>query len=234
MNIAELGAGGPVRLEVIEGDLRETLDAMGRMPLPPYIRRPLESADSDAVDRLDRERYQTVVAANEGAVAAPTAGLHFTQPILHDLESQGVDHVTVTLHVGYGSFQPIRSQRIEDHALRAERFEIGGVAAQRINDQRAAGRRVVAVGTTVVRTLESAVDEDGRVSPQRGSTALMILPGHTFRIIDALLTNFHHPRTTLFALALAFGGVDRIRRAYTHALASGFRFLSYGDAMLIA
>ncbi len=232
LEVVELGDAGPIRLAVRQGDLRATLERHGRMPLPPYIRRQ-RGAGADDLDRLDRERYQTVLASREGAVAAPTAGLHFTPAVLADLAARGIEHATVTLHVGYGSFQPVRAERVEDHVLRPETFAVDEAAARRIQAQRAAGRRVVAVGTTVVRTLETAVDEQGRVTARHGSTGLMILPGHAFRAVDALITNFHQPRTTLFALALAFGGVERIRRAYRHALDAGFRFLSYGDAMLI-
>lgn len=233
MEIGELDPEGPVRLRVLEGDLRRTLEAEGRMPLPPYIRRRVTEGDQDHQDPMDRERYQTVVAANEGAVAAPTAGLHFTESLLQKLRQRGVEHTTITLHVGYGSFQPVRSERVEDHRLRPELFEVSETAATRINHQRSMGGRVVAVGTTVVRTLESVADRGGRIEASRGATGLMILPGHTFQCVDALITNFHHPRTTLFALALAFGGPERVRRAYDHALGSAYRFLSYGDAMLI-
>lgn len=234
LEIVELDPSGRVKLRVLEGELRSTLESEGRMPLPPYIRRPPEQSGARPVDRTDRERYQTVVASNEGAVAAPTAGLHFTTSLLDQLRDQGVDHTTVTLHVGYGSFQPIRTERVEEHRLHPETFDVSERAASRILQQRAAGGRVVAVGTTVVRTLESIADRDGQIRAGRGQTDLMILPGYRFRVIDALITNFHHPRTTLFGLALAFGGVDRIRRAYAHALATGYRFLSYGDAMLIS
>ncbi len=234
LELVESSEAGPVRLAVRRGDLRATLERHGRMPLPPYIRRErATNAASDERDSMDRERYQTVFAAHEGAVAAPTAGLHFSPEMLTELAARGIEHTTVTLHVGYGSFQPVRTERVEDHVLRPEPFTIGEAAARRIQAQRAAGRRVVAVGTTVVRTLESVVAEQGDVRARSGTTGLMILPGHAFRAVDALITNFHQPRTTLFALALAFGGVDRIRRAYRHALEAGFRFLSYGDAMLI-
>lgn len=233
VEITELHPDGPVRLRVVEGDLHAALEAEGRMPLPPYIRRSGTGQERDERDPMDRERYQTVVAVNGGAVAAPTAGLHFTEPLLDELERRGIERTTITLHVGYGSFQPIRTARVEDHRLHPERYEVSETAASRISQQRSRGGRIVAVGTTVVRTLESLMDEAGRVRAGRGSTGLMILPGHTFRAVDVLITNFHHPRTTLLALAQAFGGVERIRRAYAHALEAGYRFLSYGDAMLI-
>ncbi len=233
LEVTELSDQGPVRLAVREGDLEATLSEHGQMPLPPYIRRPADSENSARWSRLDRERYQTVVAAKTGAVAAPTAGLHFTQDILDDLGERGIGHASVTLHVGYGSFQPIRTERVEDHKLHSERFEIRPEAAERIDAARAAGGRIVAVGTTVARSLETAVDAAGRVAAGRGSTDLMILPGHRFRAVDALLTNFHFPRTTLLALAFAFGGIELVRRAYAHALEAGYRFLSYGDATLI-
>jgi S-adenosylmethionine:tRNA ribosyltransferase-isomerase len=195
------------------------------VPLPPYIARP----DLDA----DRERYQTVYARERGSIAAPTAGLHFTPAMLATLEEAGVERVAVTLHVGYGTFKPVRVEEVEGHTVDAERYHIGEHAAARINLARAEGRRVVAVGTTTVRALESA-GLDGLVRPGEGVARLFIHPGgHRIAHVDALLTNFHVPRSSLLMLVCAFAGRERVLRAYHEAVAAGYRFYSYGDAMLI-
>lgn len=202
------------------------LDRLGHLPLPPYIRR------SD--DAADRERYQTVFAHRPGAVAAPTAGLHFDEPLLEALRDAGIDRAPVTLHVGIGTFRPITVERSEDHRMDAERWEVPAATADAIRRTRERGGRVVAIGTTVVRTLETAAAEssDGRVTAGAGRTELFITPGHRFRAVDVLLTNFHLPRSTLLMLVSAFAGRERVLAAYREAVASGYRFYSYGDAML--
>jgi S-adenosylmethionine:tRNA ribosyltransferase-isomerase len=203
----------------------EAVDRIGAMPLPPYIKREAELADS--------ARYQTVFAARPGAVAAPTAGLHFTPELLARLERAGHQLAYVTLHVGPGTFAPLRSDDLREHVMHEERFEVPEATRDAIAAARAEGRSVVAVGTTVVRTLESVADEAGAVAAGPGSTSIFIYPPYRFRAIDVLLTNFHLPRSTLLALVMAFAGTTRARAAYAHAIASGYRFYSYGDAMLI-
>jgi len=205
--------------------LLEVLHAHGHMPLPPYIQR----ADS----KLDSERYQTVYAREPGSVAAPTAGLHFDEPLLQRLDAAGVERVQVTLHVGAGTFQPVRSEDISAHRMHAEWYQISAQAAAQINAALAAGRRIVAVGTTSLRTLESATDAAGEVIAGSAESRLFIYPGYRFRCVDALITNFHLPRSTLMMLVAALAGHERIMAAYQHAVAAQFRFFSYGDAMLI-
>ncbi len=207
------------------GSIKDLLEKIGEVPLPPYIKRP--------ADARDKEAYQTVYARSEGAVAAPTAGLHFTQQLCAALEQKGIQLVTVTLHVGPGTFRPVTVDRIEDHHMAAEWFDISEKAAQHLNAAKAEGRRIVAVGTTSVRTLESAVNEAGKIRPGPGETRLFITPGFRFAMVDALLTNFHLPRTTLLMLVSAFGGLDQLRAAYAEAIKARYRFYSYGDAMLI-
>ena len=207
------------------GSIKDLLEKIGEVPLPPYIKR--------RADERDKEAYQTVFAQSEGAVAAPTAGLHFTQQLFAALEQKGIQLVTVTLHVGPGTFRPVTVDRIEDHHMAAEWFDISGEAAQRLNAAKAEGRRIVAVGTTSVRTLESAINEAGKIRPGPGETRLFITPGFRFVMVDALLTNFHLPRTTLLMLVSAFGGLDQLRAAYAEAINVRYRFYSYGDAMLI-
>jgi S-adenosylmethionine:tRNA ribosyltransferase-isomerase len=203
------------------------LRAAGALALPPYIARPHGPLPEDASD------YQTVFALHEGAVAAPTAGLHFTQPVLAELDARGIRRVTLTLHVGAGTFLPVRGDDIARHRIHAEHGEITPAAAAAINAARAAGGRVVAVGTTSVRLLETASDDAGTIQPFAGDTELFVLPGHRFRAVDLLLTNFHLPRSTLFMLVCAFAGTARMRAAYAHAIAAGYRFYSYGDASLL-
>jgi S-adenosylmethionine:tRNA ribosyltransferase-isomerase len=201
------------------------LDRLGHIPLPPYIRRP----DTDE----DRERYQTVFARRPGAVAAPTAGLHFTTELLREIEAAGVEIARVTLHVGIGTFKPVSAERIEEHRMESERYEIGEEAAGAVRRARTAGRRIVAVGTTVVRTLESAAKAgDGEVRAGSGATELFITPGFRFQAVDALLTNFHLPCSTLLMLVSALAGRERVLAAYAEAVREGYRFYSYGDAML--
>jgi S-adenosylmethionine:tRNA ribosyltransferase-isomerase len=221
-----------VHLESEGADIDEAIDRLGHVPLPPYIHR------EDRPE--DRERYQTVYARDRGSVAAPTAGLHFDAPLIDRLRAAGIGWTTITLHVGYGTFQPVRVERVEDHRVEAERFEIGAEAVDAIAATRRAGHRVVAVGTTTTRALESAAaDRDGRGSagrllvPRCGETDLFIHPGHTFRVVDALVTNFHLPRSSLLMLVAAFAGVPLTRAAYAYAIEHEFRFYSYGDAMLI-
>jgi len=228
----QLGFGGSLTAEVLarEGDsvtLRFSDEAMlrraGVLALPPYIARP------DGPTAEDAEDYQTMFARHEGAVAAPTAGLHFTPALLAALDAAGIQRITVTLHVGAGTFLPMRAERVEDHRIHAERGEITPEAAERIN----AARRVVCVGTTTLRLLEAAADERGRVRPFAGEVRTFIVPGVPVRTAGALLTNFHLPRSTLFMLVCAFAGTERMRSAYTHAIATGYRFYSYGDACLL-
>jgi S-adenosylmethionine:tRNA ribosyltransferase-isomerase len=211
---------------VCEGPLDEALERAGRMPLPPYIRR--------AAGDEDRERYQTVYARHRGAVAAPTAGLHFTPEVLGRIRAQGTAVAAVTLHVGYGTFEPVRAADLRRHAVAAEAVEVTAEAAGAVNAARRRGGRVLAVGTTTTRALETAADEAGVVHPYRGATALTVTPGYRFRAVDALLTNFHLPRSSLLVLVSAFAGRARVLAAYGHAVAAGYRFYSYGDCMLIA
>ena len=206
-------------------DVLPLLDRVGHMPLPPYIDRPDESAD--------RERYQTVYAQRAGAVAAPTAGLHFDAQLLDALEQKGVERAFVTLHVGAGTFQPVRVDDLRDHRMHSEWLNVGPGLVDQVRRARAGGGRVVAVGTTVVRALESATAEDGTLRPFAGETRLFILPGYRIRSIDALLTNFHLPESTLLMMVSAFAGKDRVFAAYEHAIRERYRFFSYGDAMLL-
>ncbi len=205
----------------------ELLARHGRLPLPPYIERHAEP------EAIDRERYQTVYARAGGSVAAPTAGLHFTDALLARLHARSVDVQALTLHVGPATFRPIRTTRVEDHRLPPERVSVSPDVASAVNRARDAGRRVVAVGTTVTRTLEGLASDDGRVRAHDGTVDLFIVPGHRFRVVDALITNFHLPRSSLLALVSAFAGRERILKAYRHAIDAGYRFYSYGDACLI-
>ena len=196
----------------------------GETPLPPYIERP--------VDRADNDRYQTVYAKHPGAVAAPTAGLHFDKPLFTQLEADGVRVGRLTLHVGAGTFSPMKSDVLDEHEMHSEEIIVDEELVEAVRDTRARGGRVVAVGTTVVRALESSV-QDGELKPTCGRTRLFIRPGYRFQVVDMLITNFHLPRSTLIVLVSAFAGVQRIREAYAHAVESRYRFFSYGDAMLL-
>jgi S-adenosylmethionine:tRNA ribosyltransferase-isomerase len=209
-----------------EGSFQEIIRRIGHVPLPPYIR-------GGEDEEIDQEGYQTIFARYEGAVAAPTAGLHFTSELVRTLEKKGISFIHLTLHVGLGSFQPIRSEEVENHRLEPEYYRISPLSAEAINDARAQGGRVCAVGTTVVRALESAADKDGTVHSQEGLTDLYIYPGYRFNAVDALITNFHLPRSTLLLLVYAFGGKELVRRAYQDAMQEGYGFYSYGDGMLI-
>jgi S-adenosylmethionine:tRNA ribosyltransferase-isomerase len=204
------------------------MEEKGIMPLPPYIRR-----DNNGFAALDRERYQTVFSRNKGAVAAPTAGLHFTGESVERLRQCGVDLVELTLHVGHGTFRPVRVTDIREHRLGEETYIIEPDTAEAINRARRENRRVIAVGTTVVRTLESAVDAGGEIVPGRGRTGLLITPGFKFRAIDGIITNFHLPKSSLLFLVSAFGGYELIKKAYEWAVEKEYRFYSYGDAMII-
>jgi S-adenosylmethionine:tRNA ribosyltransferase-isomerase len=203
----------------------EWLRQHGRMPLPPYIKR----APTDQ----DRAWYQTMFAQHEGAIAAPTAGLHFTSDLLARLRQRGVELRAVTLHVGVGTFKPVTVDQIEDHRMAAEWVEVGVETVRAIEQARATGRRIVAVGTTVVRALETAARADGQIRPYQGETDIFMTPGFQFKVVDALLTNFHLPRTTLLMLVSALAGTEFLRQAYAEAVRERYRFYSYGDAMLI-
>ena len=203
------------------------LERAGRMPLPPYI------AGRREADSRDAEDYQTMFAREEGAVAAPTAALHFTQRLMDALGDAGVAHETLTLHVGAGTFLPVKAEDTADHRMHSEWGRIDAATAGRLNAARAAGRRLVAVGTTSLRLLESAADEEGQVHPFEGDTAIFITPGYRFRAIDGLITNFHLPRSTLFMLVSALMGLETMQAAYAHAIGAGYRFYSYGDASLL-
>jgi S-adenosylmethionine:tRNA ribosyltransferase-isomerase len=224
------GEGGEVTLRFAcdEAALIERLEAHGAMPLPPYIRRPRGG------DRRDRDDYQTLFARQAGAVAAPTAALHFTEPLMAALARRGIEHTFVTLHVGAGTFLPVRTEAVEDHVMHAEWYEVPAGTAELVERTRGRGGRVVAVGTTVLRTLESAADADGTLRSGPGETRLFITPGYSFKLVDRLLTNFHLPCSTLFMLVAAFAGLERMRVAYAHAIAQKYRFYSYGDACLLA
>jgi S-adenosylmethionine:tRNA ribosyltransferase-isomerase len=206
-------------------DVRSILPEIGKTPLPPYIKR--------EASKTDCERYQTVYAKHSGAVAAPTAGLHFTQELLEKLRRKGVASATITLHVGPGTFQPVRADIITGHRMLPEQFEITDDAAAAINRAKAEGRRVIAVGTTSVRTIETAADPGGRLRPGTGRSELFIYPGYSFRITDGMITNFHLPKSTLVMLVSAFAGRENILSAYAAARSGKYRFYSYGDAMLI-
>ena len=234
-------AEGGLRAQVIElmpdgrravrfechGSFEEAIEDVGRTPLPPYIKR-----DTEAVEE-DRERYQTVYARARGAIAAPTAGLHFTERVMHELRARGAQLIEITLHVGYGTFEPVRAEDLRKHAVTPEHYDISQQAADAINGARRDGKRVFAIGTTTTRALESAVDEEGRVRAETGMSQLTITPGHRFRAVDVLLTNFHLPRSSLLVLVGTFAGRDLALAAYAHAVESRYRFYSYGDCMLI-
>ncbi|QBR70118.1 tRNA preQ1(34) S-adenosylmethionine ribosyltransferase-isomerase QueA [Beijerinckiaceae bacterium] len=227
--IAEKGDEGEVLLSfALSGaELDEAIDHIGQMPLPPYIagRRPTDSKDS--------QDYQTLFARRPGAVAAPTASLHFTPRLLSALTARGVAIEKVTLHVGAGTFLPVKAEDTTGHKMHSEWGEVSAATAAALNKARAAGARVVAVGTTSLRILESATRQDGRIEAFSGETAIFITPGYEFKAVDVLLTNFHLPRSTLFMLAAAFSGLETVRAAYAHAIAQNYRFYSYGDACLL-
>ena len=227
--VNEKGEAGEVTLTFdLSGPiLDEAIAAIGHVPLPPYI------AGRRAEDEADRRDYQTIYAREEGAVAAPTAGLHFTDDLLARLAAAGVGRETVTLHVGAGTFLPVKADDTADHRMHAEWGTISAATADALSAARAAGGRIVAVGTTSLRLVESATGEDGIVRPFSGETAIFITPGYKFRAVDILMTNFHLPRSTLFMLVSAFAGLETMKAAYAHAIAAGYRFYSYGDASLL-
>ncbi len=227
--VAEKHDGGEVALafDVAPGELIPLLERYGAMPLPPYIKR------AKPGDAADRDHYQTIYAARDGAVAAPTAGLHFTPALLEAIRARGVETVFLTLHVGAGTFLPVKADDTGDHLMHAEWGSLSADAAARINAARARGGKVTAVGTTSLRLLESAAGPDGGVAPYDGDTAIFITPGYRFRVVDRLMTNFHLPRSTLFMLVSALAGLERMKAAYAHAIGTGYRFYSYGDASLL-
>ncbi|MGH7303650.1 MAG: tRNA preQ1(34) S-adenosylmethionine ribosyltransferase-isomerase QueA [Candidatus Rokuibacteriota bacterium] len=227
LRVVGADADGPRLVERLDGSIEDLLREHGRVPLPPYIDR----FAAPTVD--DLERYQTVYARPPGSIAAPTAGLHFTPGLLDTIRRRGVEVHELTLHVGPGTFRPIKTARIEDHALPPERIVIPPSVADAVNRARAERRRVIAIGTTTARALESAVQSDGRVGAGDGEARLYITPGYAFRAVDALLTNFHLPRSSLLALVSAFAGRELILKSYGHAVGAGYRFYSYGDATLI-
>ena len=215
-----------IRLEC-DGSVDDQLERLGQTPLPPYIKRP------DGSSTEDRERYQTIYARQRGAIAAPTAGLHFTPDVLAEVSQRKACIVQITLHVGYGTFEPVRVSRTEEHSVAPERYEITEDAASAINEARQLGSRVIAVGTTTARALESAVLDSDRIAARNELARLTIGPGHRFRAVDALLTNFHLPRSSLLVLVAAFAGYELVMQAYRHAVEDKYRFYSYGDCMLI-
>jgi S-adenosylmethionine:tRNA ribosyltransferase-isomerase len=219
--LTKIAFNGPVSIDLL-------LEDEGWVPLPPYIKR-----DSKEMSPVDRERYQTIFSQKRGAVAAPTAGLHFTEETVAELDKADISIADITLHVGYGTFQPVRVNDIREHILGEEYYSISPETAETINRAKREKRRVIAVGTTSVRTLESVAAYSGQIEPGSGKTDLLITPGFQFRAIDGLITNFHLPRSSLLFLVSAFGGGDLIKRAYKHAIERSYRFYSYGDAMLI-
>ena len=229
--IAQVQSGGRVAVELhSDGPLPDVLAEAGLAPVPPYIRR---TGEEDELARLDAERYQTVYAREPGAVAAPTAGLHFTPGILQQLADSGVGVAHVTLHVGPGTFRPVKADRVEEHEMESERYELGPSCAAAVNAARAAGGRTLAVGSTSVRTLETVAAERGRVEPARGRSSLFIHPPYEFSVVDRMLTNFHLPRSTLLMMVSALATRELILEAYRVAVAERYRFYSYGDCMLI-
>jgi S-adenosylmethionine:tRNA ribosyltransferase-isomerase len=227
--VEEKGEGGEIllRFDFHGPILDDAIEAIGHMPLPPYI------ASKREDDERDRSDYQTLFAKHEGSVAAPTAGLHFTDALLEALKNKGVSLHRVTLQVGAGTFLPVKTEEVSEHRMHAEYGEVSSETADALNKVRAKGGRIVAVGTTALRLLESATGEPGTIAPFAGETSIFITPGYRFRAVDLLLTNFHLPRSTLFMLVCAFAGTERMKRAYAHAIASGYRFYSYGDACLL-
>lgn len=215
---------------IYDGDLTDILHRVGNIPLPPYIERKLQTED---IKKLDFERYQTVYAKDEGSVAAPTAGLHFTQEILDKLSAKGVEIVYVTLNVGMGTFRPVKCNRVEDHIMHSETFEITQDAADKINEAKRQGKNIIAVGTTSVRTLETAYQKYGCIKACHDSSKLFIYPPYKFKVVDRLITNFHLPKSTLLMLVSAFAGKDFIFKAYKEAIDNKYRFFSYGDCMFI-
>jgi S-adenosylmethionine:tRNA ribosyltransferase-isomerase len=220
-------SNGAARVKFEGCDIKSSLKKLGVMALPPYIKRAAEDADN--------ERYQTVYADKEGAIAAPTAGLHFTDETIRSIKEKGVDVRMLTLHVGHGTFKPVRCDEINDHVMDSESYEIPAETAEAVNRAKAEGRRVIAVGTTATRTLEASASSlsDRRIKSGKGEASIFIYPGYEFRIIDALITNFHQPKSTPMMLTSAFAGLSLLKKAYASAHEAGYRFFSYGDAMLV-
>ncbi len=221
--MSDTAAGGKVLHFTVEGDFHAALDRLGQMPLPPYIKQQL----------ADKERYQTVYSKNLGSAAAPTAGLHFTQELLREITDKGIDIVFLTLHIGLGTFRPVQAEDIAEHKMHSEYYEVKPETAAAINRARERGNKVVVVGTTPLRTLETIADHTGRVPSASGWTDIFIYPGHRFRAVDGLVTNFHLPKSTLIMLVAALAGRENVLRAYQAAIAERYRFFSFGDAMLI-
>ena len=225
--VARDGAEAMLGFDKADGELEQAIRGIGVMPLPPYI------AQRRPADEQDAEDYQTVFAARPGAVAAPTASLHFDEPLLSALTAGGILSARLTLHVGAGTFLPVKTEKVEDHAMHAEWGQVSPEAAEAMNAARAAGGRLIPVGTTAMRLIESAADQDGRLHAFEGNTDIFILPGYRFRAADGLMTNFHLPKSTLVMLVSAMMGVERMRGVYAHAIAQGYRFYSYGDSSLL-
>ncbi|MDD3840893.1 MAG: tRNA preQ1(34) S-adenosylmethionine ribosyltransferase-isomerase QueA [Clostridia bacterium] len=216
-------SGGRIVEFYYSGVFQEVLEKIGQMPLPPYIKNKIE----------DQERYQTVFAKHEGSAAAPTAGLHFTNSLLEEIAKKGANIAYITLHVGLGTFRPVKEEKIEDHIMHSEYFSIPKTTAEMVNRTKLNGKRVIAVGTTSVRTLESAAQDDAKINPISGWTDIFIYPGYSFKIVDALITNFHLPESTLLMLVSAFAGREFVMNAYKEAIRERYRFFSFGDAMLV-
>jgi S-adenosylmethionine:tRNA ribosyltransferase-isomerase len=228
--VEEVGDDGLAKISFRgAGSIDALLDERGMMPLPPYIKR----GGNRRLSALDRERYQTVFSKERGAVAAPTAGLHFTAPLVETLEKSGISLVELTLHVGHGTFRPVRAKDIRHHELGEEHYIVERDTAETVNRSKRSGGRIIAVGTTVVRTLETLAGPGGKITPGRGKTDLLITPGFRFKAVDGMITNFHLPRSSLLFLVSAFAGIELTRKAYQWAIEKAYRFYSYGDAMLI-
>ncbi|MBT9133891.1 MAG: S-adenosylmethionine:tRNA ribosyltransferase-isomerase [Firmicutes bacterium] len=221
--LGDTAAGGKIMRFTVEGDFHAALDRLGQMPLPPYIKEQL----------ADKERYQTVYSKNLGSAAAPTAGLHFTQALLEEIKGKGIEIVFLTLHIGLGTFRPVQVEEIAEHKMHSEYYEVGPETAAAINRARERGNRVVVVGTTPLRTLETIADGTGNVPASSGWTDIFIYPGHRFRAVDGLITNFHLPKSTLIMLVAALAGRENVLNAYQAAILERYRFFSFGDAMLI-
>ncbi len=228
-NVEAIGDDGErtIRFQTETAKIWDDLKVHGTMPLPPYI------ASQRPIDRQDDSDYQTMFALKDGAVAAPTAGLHFTPKLINSLKNKGIESVALTLHVGAGTFLPVKVDKTEDHKMHSEIGEISNAAAEKLNAARKSGGRIVAVGTTSLRLLESAADEDGTIHPFKAATDIFISPGYKFRAVDILMTNFHLPKSTLFMLVSAFSGLDEMQNAYKTAIQQGYRFYSYGDSSLL-
>jgi S-adenosylmethionine:tRNA ribosyltransferase-isomerase len=223
--LEELPEGERIVRFFSKNTIEDAIESAGAMPIPPYLKRNAES--------IDKERYQTVFARIRGAVAAPTASLHFTPELLSKIEAKGITIVKVLLHVGLGTFRPVEAENIEEHKMHSEYFEVSEEAAAKINDSRKNSGRIIAVGTTAARTLESSANENGKIIPRNGETSIFIYPPYKFKAVDTLITNFHQPKSSLLMMISAFAGYENVMKAYSHAIQERYRFLSYGDAMII-